>query len=42
MHTNRVGALSDPYAATAGVHHDLAAAFQKRVAGMVAALDADC
>jgi len=37
MHTNRVGALSDHMAATAGVHHDLAAAFQKRVAGMVAA-----
>lgn len=30
MHTNRVGAL-------AGAHHDLAAAFQKRVAGMMAA-----
>ena len=30
LHTNRVGAL-------AGAHHDLAAAFQKRVAGMMAA-----
>ncbi|MFZ1154061.1 MAG: hypothetical protein WAN93_04065, partial [Solirubrobacteraceae bacterium] len=30
MHTNRVGAL-------AGAHHDLASAFQKRVAGMMAA-----